>query len=336
MKAVAYTEAGGLERDNALIDIELDKPQPGPRDLLVKVAAISVNPVDTKIRKKRPASADEPQVIGWDAVGEVVEAGAEVQGFSVGDRVFYAGALDRPGSNAEYQLVDERLVGIAPTELSDAEAAALPLTAITAWELLFDRLGVSEGGGAGQTLLVVGAAGGVGSMLVQLARHLTDLTVVGTASREESVEWAKSLGAQHVIDHSKPLLAQLQALGIESVELIASLTHTKEHYPQHIECIAPQGKLAVIDDFDALDITQLKSKSASFHWEFMFARSLYQTADMAEQGKLLNRVAELMDASALRTTLGEHFGTINAANLMRAHALLESGKSRGKLVLEGF
>lgn len=336
MKAVAYTEAGGLERDNALIDIELDKPQPGPRDLLVKVAAISVNPVDTKIRKKRPASADEPQVIGWDAVGEVVEAGAEVQGFSVGDRVFYAGALDRPGSNAEYQLVDERLVGIAPTELSDAEAAALPLTAITAWELLFDRLGVSEGGGAGQTLLVVGAAGGVGSMLVQLARHLTDLTVVGTASREESVEWAKSLGAQHVIDHSKPLLAQLQALGIESVELIASLTHTKEHYPQYIECIAPQGKLAVIDDFDALDITQLKSKSASFHWEFMFARSLYQTADMAEQGKLLNRVAELMDASALRTTLGEHFGTINAANLMRAHALLESGKSRGKLVLEGF
>ena len=336
MKAIAYTEAGGLERADALIDIELDKPSPGARDLLVQVAAISVNPVDTKIRSKRPASKDEPQVIGWDAVGEVVAVGDAVADFAVGDRVFYAGALDRPGSNAEFQLVDERIVGHAPASLSDAEAAALPLTTITAWELLFERLGATEGGGAGQTLLVVGAAGGVGSMLVQLARHLTELTVVGTASREESVEWAKSLGAQHVIDHSKPLLAQLQALGIENVELIASLTHTKDHYAQYIECIAPQGKLAVIDDFDSLDITQLKSKSASFHWEFMFARSLYQTADMAEQGKLLNRVAELMDAGALRTTLGEHYGKINAANLLRAHELLESDKSRGKLVLEGF
>ena len=336
MKAVAYTQAGALDRADALIDIELDKPTPGPQDLLVKVAAISVNPVDAKIRSKRPATVDEPQVIGWDAVGEVVAVGAKVQDFAVGDRVFYAGALDRPGSNAEYQLVDARIVGHAPESLSDAEAAALPLTAITAWELLFDRLGVAEGGGAGQTLLVIGAAGGVGSILVQLARQLTELTVVGTAAREESAEWAKELGAHHVIDHGKPMLAQLQALGIESVELIASLTHTKDHYAQYIECIAPQGKLGVIDDFDSIDITQLKSKSASFHWEFMFARSLYQTADMAEQGVLLNRVAELLDASALRTTLGEHYGVINAANLMRAHGLLESGKARGKLVLEGF
>ena len=336
MKAVAYTQAGALDRADALIDIELKKPTLGPQDLLIKVAAISVNPVDAKIRSKRPATVDEPQVIGWDAVGEVVAVGAKVQDFAVGDRVFYAGALDRPGSNAEYQLVDARIVGHAPESLSDAEAAALPLTAITAWELLFDRLGVAEGGGAGQTLLVIGAAGGVGSILVQLARQLTELTVVGTAAREESAEWAKELGAHHVIDHGKPMLAQLQALGIESVELIASLTHTKDHYAQYIECIAPQGKLGVIDDFDSIDITQLKSKSASFHWEFMFARAMHKTSDMIEQHNLLTYVANEIDAGRIRTTVSDVLSPISAANMRKAHAMIETGSAKGKIVVEGF
>ncbi|WP_394241033.1 zinc-binding alcohol dehydrogenase family protein [Halopseudomonas laoshanensis] len=336
MKAVGYQQAGDLDREDALVDIELPRPEPGPRDLLVKVAAVSVNPVDAKIRRNRAPLTGAYDVLGWDAVGTVEATGAEVSAFKKGDRVYYAGAVNRPGCNAEYHLVDERIVGRAPASLSDAQAAALPLTAITAWELLFDRLGVTEGGGAGQTLLVIGGAGGVGSILVQLARQLTELTVVATASRPESVQWISDLGAQHVIDHNQPMLAQLQAIGIEQVELVASLTHTAEHYEQYIECLAPQGKLGLIDDFDSLDVLKLKPKCLSLHWEFMFARSLHQTPDMIEQSRLLNRVAELVDKGTLKTTLGEHFGTINAANLLKAHRLLESHKARGKLVLEGF
>ncbi|PAU86883.1 NADPH:quinone reductase [Pseudomonas sp. WN033] len=336
MKAVGYLEAGAIERADALIDLELPMPSPGPRDLLVKVAAIAVNPVDTKIRRNRAPQSGQAEVLGWDAVGIVEAVGAEVESFKPGDRVFYAGAINRPGCNAEYHLVDERIVGRAPQSLSDAEAAALPLTSITAWELLFDRLGVLEGGGAGQTLLVMGGAGGVGSILVQLARQLTALTVVATASRPQSIDWVKDLGAHQVIDHNQPLLPQLQALGIEQVDLVASLTHTSEHFDQYVECLAPQGKLGLIDDFDSLDILKLKPKSLSLHWEFMYTRSLHQTPDMAEQGRLLSRVAGLIEQGTLRTTLGEHYGNINAANLMRAHRLLESHQARGKIVLEGF
>lgn len=336
MKAVGYLEAGAIERADALIDLELPMPSPGPHDLLVKVAAIAVNPVDTKIRRNRAPQNGQAEVLGWDAVGIVEAVGAEVEAFKPGDRVFYAGALNRPGCNAEYHLVDERIVGRAPQSLSDAEAAALPLTSITAWELLFDRLGVLEGGGAGQTLLVMGGAGGVGSILVQLARQLTALTVVATASRPQSIDWVKDLGAHQVIDHNQPLLPQLQALGIEQVDLVASLTHTSEHFDQYVECLAPQGKLGLIDDFDSLDILKLKPKSLSLHWEFMYTRSLHQTPDMAEQGRLLSRVAGLIEQGTLRTTLGEHYGNINAANLMRAHRLLESHQARGKIVLEGF
>lgn len=336
MKAVGYLEAGAIERADALIDLELPMPSPGPHDLLVKVAAIAVNPVDTKIRRNRAPQNGQAEVLGWDAVGIVEAVGAEVEAFKPGDRVFYAGALNRPGCNAEYHLVDERIVGRAPQSLSDAEAAALPLTSITAWELLFDRLGVLEGGGAGQTLLVMGGAGGVGSILVQLARQLTALTVVATASRPQSIDWVKDLGAHQVIDHNQPLLPQLQALGIKQVDLVASLTHTSEHFDRYVECLAPQGKLGLIDDFDSLDILKLKPKSLSLHWEFMYTRSLHQTPDMAEQGRLLSRVAGLIEQGTLRTTLGEHYGNINAANLMRAHRLLESHQARGKIVLEGF
>ena len=337
MKAIAYYQSLPADHPEALLDVQLDAPSPGPHDLLVEVRAISVNPVDTKIRLNVAPEHGAAKVLGWDVAGVVVEVGAEVKQFRPGDRVFYAGAIDRAGANSELHVVDERIVGRMPGSLDFARAAALPLTAITAWELLFERLGVREGkGDDSQSLLVIGAAGGVGSILVQLARQLTGLTVIGTASRAETQAWVRELGAHHVIDHGQPLLPQLEALGIEQVSMVASLTHTDQHLDQLIEALAPQGKLALIDDPAQLDVVKLKRKSLSLHWEFMYTRSLFQTDDMVEQHRLLNRVSQLIDDGVLKTTLGEHFGTINATNLRRAHALLESGKARGKIVLEGF
>lgn len=336
MKAVAYRQSLPIDHAEALLDIELPDPTPGPRDLLVEVQAISVNPVDTKIRRNVAPEAGSAKVLGWDVAGVVRAVGSDVQHYQAGDAVYYAGALDRAGANSELHVVDERIVGRRPASLQVAQAAALPLTAITAWELLFERLGVREGEGQGHSLLVVGAAGGVGSILIQLARQLTDLTVIGTASRAETQDWVRDLGAHHVIDHSQPLAAQLQALGIAQVEMVASLTHTDLHLEQLVEVLAPQGKLALIDDPTHLDVLKLKRKSLSLHWEFMYTRSMFQTDDMIEQQRLLNRVAELIDSGVLKTTLGEHFGRIDAANLRRAHALLESGQARGKIVLEGF
>ncbi|WP_460415050.1 zinc-binding alcohol dehydrogenase family protein [Pseudomonas sp. microsymbiont 2] len=335
MKAISSTHNGlPIEDPASLQDIFMPRPSPGPRDLLVEVKAVSVNPVDTKVRAG--TFTREPKILGWDAAGIVREVGPQVTLFKPGDQVYYAGSIARPGSNSEYHLVDERIVGHQPLSLDAAQAAALPLTAITAWELLFDRLGVAEGGGEGDALLIVGAAGGVGSMLVQLARQLTRLTVIGTASRAETADWVRELGAHHVIDHSAPLQGQLQALGIESVSHVASLTHTEQHFSQLVEVLRPQGRLGVIDDPRTLDVMPLKRKSLSLHWELMFTRSLYETDDMVRQHELLERVAELIDQGTLRTTLGEHFGAITAANMRRAHALVESGKARGKIVLEGF
>ncbi len=335
MKAVVYTQhALAIDDPRALHDMDLPVPAPGARDLLVKVRAIAVNPADTKIRQNAPT--DGPRVLGWDAVGVVEALGAQVGQFKVGDEVYFAGDVTRPGSYAEYTLVDERIAALKPRSLDDAQAAALPLTSITAWELLFDRLRITEGGGAGQRLLIVGAAGGVGSMLVQLARQLTQLTVIGTASRPETQAWVRELGAHHVIDHHQPLKDELARIGLSQVQHVASLTHTNQHFAQLVDVIAPQGQLALIDDPKTLDALPLKHKSISLHWEFMFTRSMFQTADMAAQHSLLSRVAQLVDAGTLRTTQGEHFGTINATNLRRAHALIESGRAVGKLVLAGF
>ncbi|USE80746.1 zinc-binding alcohol dehydrogenase family protein [Cupriavidus gilardii] len=335
MKAIAYLQHGlPIDDPAALIDVDLPTPEPGPRDLLVQVRAIAVNPVDTKVRASSAVAA--MRVLGWDAVGKVVRVGSAVTLFAPGDDVYFAGSITRAGSNAEYCLVDERIAARKPASLSDAEAAALPLTTITAWELLFDRLRVAEHGGAGQHLLIVGAGGGVGSILTQLARQLTGLTVIGTASRPETRDWVTSLGAHHVIDHTRPLREELDRIGVPQVEHVASLTHTEQHYPQLIDVLAPQGQLAVIDDPATLDVMPMKRKSLSLHWEFMFARPMFETPDMIRQHELLTRVAQLIDAGTIRTTLGEHFGTINAANLRRAHALIESGRARGKVVLEGF
>ncbi|MDV3439691.1 zinc-binding alcohol dehydrogenase family protein [Pseudomonas otitidis] len=337
MKAVAYFQNLPIDHPDALQDIDLPEPTPGPRDLLVEVRAISVNPVDTKIRRNAAPENGQPRVLGWDVSGVVKAVGQDVSLFQPGDEVFYAGALTRPGGNAELHLVDERIVGKRPRSLDFAKSAALPLTAITAWELLFDRLGIAEGqADQGQSLLVVGAAGGVGSILVQLARRLTGLTVIGTASRPETQAWVRELGAHHVIDHSQPLAAELKRIGLDSVTHVASLTQTDQHLEQLVEALAPQGKLALIDDPAGLDVLKLKRKSISLHWEFMYTRSMFETADMIEQHKLLNRVSELIDQGVLQTTFGEHYGRIEAANLKRAHALLESGKAKGKIVLEGF
>ncbi|QDF95217.1 NADPH:quinone reductase [Azoarcus sp. DD4] len=338
MKAIAYHEPGPIERGDALVELELPRPVPQGRDLLVEVQAVSVNPVDTKVRRNAAPAAGEARVLGFDAVGVVREVGAAVSLFKPGDEVWYAGAIDRPGSNSEFQLVDERIVGHRPRSLSAADAAALPLTGITAWELLFDRLQVPrKGSGAGPaTLLVVGAAGGVGSVLLQLARQLTDLVVIGTASRPQTIGWAVDMGAHHTVDHRQPLQPQLEALGVPPVRYVASLTQTDRHFAQLAELMAPQGRFALIDDPEPIDVRLLKRKSISLHWELMFTRSLFQTADMAAQHALLDELAQLVDAGVVRTTAREHYGRITAANLMRAHALQESGAAIGKTVLEGF
>ncbi|MCE9899259.1 zinc-binding alcohol dehydrogenase family protein [Raoultella terrigena] len=335
MKAIAITRAAAEGHNIPFLNaIELPVPTAEGHDLLVEVKAISVNPVDTKVRAG--FDADTPRVLGWDAVGTVKAVGDAVTLFAPGDEVWYAGALGRPGSNAEFQLVDERIVALKPRSLDNASAAALPLTAITAWELLFDRLGVQEGGNAGDTLLIVGAAGGVGSILTQLARRLTGMTVIGTASRPESQKWVLDAGAHHVIDHNKPLSEELARIGVKEVTHVASLNNTEQHYLQLIDALAPQGKLALIDDPQTLDARPLKAKSISLHWEFMFTRSMFETSDIVAQHQLLTRVAALIDDKTIKTTLGEHFGAITAENLQKAHAQLETGRAVGKIVLEGF
>ena len=339
MKAIGYTHAQfGLPIDNpnALAEVTLPDPAPQGRDILVEVRAVSVNPVDTKVRRGSTPAAGEVKVLGWDAVGVVRATGSDVSLFKPGDRVWYAGSIARPGSNCQLHLVDERIVGHAPKSLDDAEAAALPLTGLTAWELLFDRLQIAPGTGTGQSILIVGAGGGVGSILVQLARQMTQLTVIGTASRPETVDWVRNLGAHHVINHSRPLSEELRRIGVPHVHYVASLTQTDTHLAEIVESLIPQGRLALIDDPAPFDVKLLKRKSISLHWELMFTRAIYETPDMIAQHRILEELATLLDRGTLRSTLAEHYGTINADNLRRAHALVESGAARGKIVLEGW
>ena len=337
MRAVGFHKPLPIEDEQALLDLDLPEPAPGPRDLLVRVRAVSVNPVDTKVRRRADPPEGQPQVLGYDAAGLVEAVGPEVTRFKVGDAVYYAGALGRPGTNAELHCVDERIVGRKPAALSFPEAAAMPLTAITAWEALFDRLDIRRPvPGAAPALLIVGGAGGVGSIAVQLARRLTDLTVIATASRPETAAWSRTLGAHHVIDHTRPLAAEVAALGLGAPAFVFSTTHTDRHLPEIGTLIAPQGRFALIDDPASLDVLPFKQKSVSTHWEFMFTRSMFATADMDAQGRLLDEVARLVDAGILKTTVADHFGAISAANLRRAHALIESGRARGKIVLNGW
>jgi len=341
MKAIGYKQSLPVSDPDSLIDIELPQPTASGHDLLVQVKSIAVNPVDYKIRQNVKLEEGQYKILGWDAVGEVVAIGSSVSNFKPGDMVFYAGDLNRQGCNAQFQLVDERIVGHKPKSLTDSEAAALPLTTITAWELLFERLAIKQQHPdlkeqTNEIILIVGAAGGVGSILVQLASVLTGATVIATASRDSSANWVKNLGADYVIDHTKPIAAQIEQLNIGQVTHVASLTHTGSYFDSYIELLAPMGKIALIDDPKSLDISKLKLKSLSLHWEFMFTRSMFKTSDMIAQYHLLNNVSDLIDRGYIQTTLGKNLGTINATNLRAAHQELESGKSIGKIVLVGF
>jgi zinc-binding alcohol dehydrogenase family protein len=335
MKAIGYKENLPIEDLNSLQDIEIETPKAIGRDILVEIKAISVNPADYKVRAGMPKDGDDWKIIGWDATGIVKEVGEDVSLFKVGDEVWYAGDFTRQGSNAEFQIVDERIVGKKPSSLSFAEAAALPLTSLTAYEMLFDRLQVSKDD-ASKTILVIGAAGGVGSILVQLAKKLTKLNIIGTASREETTDWLKELGADTVINHRNKLSEEFEKYNLSAPEYVVSLNATENHLDEIVKLIKPQGKFGFIDDPKSLNVMPFKVKAVSTHIELMFTRSMFQTEDMIEQHHILNQVSELIDNGTIKTTLGENFGTINAENLRKAHAFLETGKAKGKIVLEEF
>ncbi|WP_423842101.1 zinc-binding alcohol dehydrogenase family protein [Acanthopleuribacter pedis] len=334
MKAIVHREAGPIGAENALVEVLLPKPKPGPHDLLVAVRGVSMNPVDVKVRALMAPEGDH-RVLGYDAAGVVEAVGSAVTRFKVGDPVCYAGDLTRPGTNAEYHLVDERIVGRKPESLGFRDAAAIPLTSITAWEMLFDCFGLREGEGEGHALLVIGAAGGVGSMLIQLAKKLTGLTVIATASRPETRAWVERMGADHIINHRRSLDAELADLGV-APRYVAALTHTERHFDAVVKAIEPRGRIAVIDDPPSLDILPLKPKALTVSWEFMFTRPMFQTDDMDVQHTLLNRVADLLDQGVLIPTANHIGGVLNVANLRAAHEHQESGKAIGKTVLDGF
>ncbi|WP_062115546.1 zinc-binding alcohol dehydrogenase family protein [Aureimonas sp. AU40] len=335
MRAVGYRASppdAGVEH---LTDLDLPRPAPSGRDLLVRVEAVSINPVDTKQRGPLADPARFPRVLGFDASGVVEAAGDDATLFRPGDAVFYAGAVDRPGSNAEFQLVDERIVARKPDRLDFTEAAALPLTAITAWETLFDRFRIQPDETERGTLLVIGAAGGVGSIATQLARQLTALTVIGTASRPESREFALRNGCHHVIDHSRPMAPQLAALGFKPVDYVFALTHTPQHMADIGALIRPFGDLCVIDSA-ALDLAPIRQKSVSLHFEYMFTRPLFQTADMIEQHRLLSEISRLVDAGRLHSTRTQTLSPISAETVREGHRISERGASLGKLVIAGW
>ncbi len=342
MRAIGFTETGPIDRPDALIERKIADPVPGDHDLLVRVEAVSVNPVDTKIRGAAPPRDGVHdhtfKVVGYDAVGTVVAVGKNAALFKPGDRVFYAGSVLRAGTNSELHVVDERIVGPAPRTLSAAAAAALPLTAITAWEMLFDRLDVRRPVPRdNRTILVIGGAGGVGSIAIQLARQVARMTVIATASRPESRSWALAAGANHVIDHAHAMSAQLRELGVGAPGFVFSTTQTSAHFADIMELIAPQGRLGVISGIgDATRPDPLSGKSITLCYELMFTRASFQTPDMIEQHNLLAEVSRLVDAGVLKSTMNQHLGKISAENLIRAHALVESGRTIGKVVLEGW
>ncbi|MCK0156841.1 zinc-binding alcohol dehydrogenase family protein [Cellulophaga sp. F20128] len=335
MKAIGYKENLPIEDVKSLQDIELNTPKATGKDILVEIKAISVNPADYKVRAGMPVEGNDWKVIGWDATGIVKEIGEDVSLFKVGDEVWYAGDFTRQGSYAQYQVVDERIVGKKPSRLSYAEAAALPLTSLTAYEMLFDRLQVSKDN-ASKSILVIGAAGGVGSILVQLAKKLTKLNIIGTASREETTAWLTELGADSVINHRNKLSEELEKFKLPEPDYVVSLNGTEQHADEIVKLIKPQGKFGFIDDPKLFNVMPFKAKSVSTHIEFMFTRSMFQTEDMLAQHNILNEVSTLIDNGTIKTTLGENFGIINAENLRKAHAFLETGKAKGKIVLEGF
>ncbi|MBX9452834.1 MAG: zinc-binding alcohol dehydrogenase family protein [Mesorhizobium sp.] len=335
-RAVALTRYLPTTNPESFVDVELPMPEPVGRDILVEVKAVSVNPVDVKVRAPKDKVEAEPRVIGWDAAGVVVDVGSAASLFKPGDEVWYAGDITRAGSNQQFHIVDERIVGRKPSSLTFGEAAAMPLTAITAYEALFDRLGVDRNGtDKGQTILIVGGAGGVGSIAIQLAK-LVGLTVIATASRPETISWVREMGADHSVSHRDDLVTQVRALGFEHVDHIA-IFNDMRHWSAAVELIRPQGAIVSIDDTDLpMPMGGMKSKAASLHWEFMFARAMHQTPDMIEQHKLLNDVADEVDAGRIRTTVTKTLSPITASSMREAHAAVETGAMIGKIVVEGW
>ena len=337
MRAVGYFEPQDIDAPSALLDLEVPEPVPGPRDLVVRVRAVAVNPVDTKLRRRQAAKDGVPVILGWDAAGEVVAVGHECRLFRVGDRVYYAGTRDRPGCNSEFHAVDERLVAHMPEGLDWEAAAALPLTSLTAWEALFERLRIPEGAGYGARLLVVGGAGGVGSIAIQLAKAVSRVTVIATASRPESREWCLRMGADDVVDHRGDLPAQLAAGGHGEVDYLFLTAATDPYMGLLPRLVAPQGAIcAIVDTAVPHDLRPFKEKSLTFSWESMFTRSLFQTPDMIRQREILTCVAGEVARGSVRSTVAEHFGPLGAHALRRAHSQLESGTTIGKLVLRGY
>ncbi|MGW8460389.1 zinc-binding alcohol dehydrogenase family protein [Bacillus atrophaeus] len=333
MKAVGLHRYLPIDEPDSLIEEEIEKPVPKGRDLLVKIAAVSVNPVDTKIRSPKAEKEDELKILGWDACGTVVQTGENCEWFQEGDEVYYAGDVNRQGSNSEYQLVDERIAAKKPESLSHAEAAAMPLTTLTAWEALFDRLRITKED-EGKTILIIGGAGGVGSIATQLAKQ-AGLTVAATASREETKDWCFKMGADHVINHHHELLPQLKAAGINGTEYILCLNDTDGHWEGMADVILPQGTIcSIVENQHPLDLNLLKSKSAGFVWEFMFTRAMFQTDDMIKQREILTKAAKKFDQGKLRHTLTTVLKPFSAEQLKKAHAKIESGKMIGKLVVE--
>ncbi|GAE28375.1 zinc-containing alcohol dehydrogenase [Halalkalibacter wakoensis JCM 9140] len=336
MKAVGLYRYLPISDPESLLDVEIPKPTPQGHDLLVRVLSISVNPVDTKVRRPKDRVETEPKILGWDVAGIVEETGPDTTLFKKGDPVFYAGSVTRPGANSEYHLVDEKIVGRKPKTLSYPEAAALPLTSLTAWEALFDRLGIPETGNENTNLLIIGAAGGVGSIAIQLAKR-ANLTVIGTASRPESTNWIKERGADYVINHYEEFVPQLKQIGLEHVDYILCLNRTDMHWDNMAKVIKPQGKICSIYETDEkLNLYPLFNKSVTFVWELMFTRAMFGTPDMMKQHEILNKISDLIDSNVLKTTVNEVLSPINAENARKAHAMLEEGKTIGKIVLEGF
>lgn len=336
MKAVGLTHYLPIDDPRSFLDVDLSKPVPEGHDLLVAVKAVSVNPVDTKVRAPKDTVEETPRVLGWDAAGVVEAIGPDVTLFAPGDEVYYAGDITRPGSNSEFQLIDERIVGRKPKTLGFAEAAALPLTTLTAYESFFDRLGIDrDGGNKGESILIIGAGGGVGSIGIQLAKA-AGLKIIATASRPETSAWVRELGADEVVNHREDMVAQIRALGHRYVDHIA-IFNDMRHWETAAELIRPEGAIVTIDDTNLpMPMEKMKMKAASLHWEFMFARAMFQTPDMIEQHRLLNHVAGEIDAGRIRTTLDTVLAPINAENMRKAHALIETGTAKGKIVVEGF
>ncbi|MNE01509.1 Zinc-type alcohol dehydrogenase-like protein [compost metagenome] len=336
MKAIGFKTSLPIENPESFIEFEAVKPIPGPHDLLVKIDAISVNPVDFKIRQNsaKDTVLETPKIIGWDAVGIVQAVGQDVTLFEVGDLVYYAGDITKQGSNAEYQIIDERIVGRKPKSLSMEESAVIPLTALTAWEILFDRIRISADKDKGKSILIIGGAGGVGSIAIQLAKKIAGLTVIATASRPETIAWCKQQGADFVVDH-KDLIASVREAGFEYVDFILDFVDTNAYWDIMVELIKPQGHIASITgSSDPVALNKLKSKSVSFSWELMYTRSMYQTEDMVEQHNILNIVADLLDDGILKTTLNTTLNGLTAENVKKAHELLESGRTIGKIAIK--